>query len=204
MCYLCVVQIINNVGIMKVKSFIIVLAGFLAFNFGCSNQPKAVENQDDAEIQLTAEGFANDYADILSAEQRDALELRLEALDDSTGNQIAVAIVNEFEGDNILDFATRLGKQWGVGQKDKNNGVMIVVKVKTDDSNGQVAIAIGTGIEDIIPNATCQNIIDREMVPHFKENDYYSGINAAIDAIIPIVTGQLSYSDYDAQNIENK
>ena len=192
MCYLYVVQIINIVGIMKVKSFIIVLAGFLAFNFGCSNQPKAVENQDDAEIQLTAEGFVNDYADILSAEQRDALELRLEALDDSTGNQIAVAIVNEFEGDNILDFATRLGKQWGVGQKDKNNGVMIVVKVKTDDSNGQVAIAIGTGIEDIIPNATCQNIIDREMVPYFKENDYYSGINAAIDAIIPIVTGNLS------------
>ena len=192
MCYLYVVQIINIVGIMKVKSFIIVLAGFLAFNFGCSNQPKAVENQDDAEIQLTAEGFVNDYADILSADQRDALELRLEALDDSTGNQIAVAIVNEFEGDNILDFATRLGKQWGVGQKDKNNGVMIVVKVKTDDSNGQVAIAIGTGIEDIIPNATCQNIIDREMVPYFKENDYYSGINAAIDAIIPIVTGNLS------------
>ena len=69
---------------------------------------------------------------------------------------------------------------------------MIVVKVKTDDSNGQVAIAIGTGIEDIIPNATCQNIIDREMVPYFKENDYYGGINAAIDAIIPIVTGNLS------------
>ena len=202
MCYLCVVQIINIVGIMKVKSFIIVLAGFLAFNFGCSNQPKAVENQDVAEIQLTAEGFVNDYVDILSAEQREALELRLEALDDSTGNQIAVAIVNEFEGDNILDFATRLGKQWGVGQKDKNNGVMIVVKVKTDDSNGQVAIAVGTGIEDIIPNATCQNIIDREMVPYFKENDYYGGINAAIDAIIPIVTGQLSYSDYDDQNIE--
>ena len=189
---------------MKVKSFIIVLAGFLAFNFGCSNQPKAVENQDVDEIQLTAEGFVNDYADILSAEQRDALELRLEAHDDSTGNQIAVAIVNEFEGDNILDFATRLGKQWGVGQKDKNNGVMIVVKVKTDDSNGQVAIAVGTGIEDIIPSATCQNIIDREMVPHFKENDYYGGINAAIDAIIPIVTSKLSYSDYDAQNIENK
>ena len=202
MCYLYVVQIINIVGIMKVKSFIIVLAGFLAFNFGCSNQPKAVENQDVDEIQLTAEGFVNDYADILSAEQREALELRLEALDDSTGDQIAVAIVNEFEGDNILDFATRLGKQWGVGQKDKNNGVMIVVKVKTDDSNGQVAIAVGTGIEDIIPNATCQNIIDREMVPHFKENDYYGGINAAIDAIIPIVTGQLPYSDYDAQNIE--
>ena len=192
MCYLYVVQIINIVGIMKVKSFIIVLAGFLAFNFGCSNQPKAVENQDVDEIQLAAEGFVNDYVDILSAEQKDALELRLEALDDSTGNQIAVAIVNEFEGDNILDFATRLGKQWGVGQKDKNNGVMIVVKVKTDDSNGQVAIAVGTGIEDIIPSATCQNIIDREMVPHFKENDYYSGINAAIDAIIPIVTGNLS------------
>ncbi len=192
MCYLYVVQIINNVGIMKVKSFIIVLAGFLAFNFGCFNRQKVIVNQDDAEIQLTAEGFVNDYADILSAEQRDALEQRLRDLDDSTGNQIAVAIVNEFEGDNILDFATRLGKQWGVGQKDKNNGVMIVVKVKTDDSNGQVAIAIGTGIEDIIPNATCQNIIDREMVPHFKENDYYSGINAAIDAIIPIVTGNLS------------
>ncbi len=192
MCYLYVVQIINIVGIMKVKSFIIVLAGFLAFNFGCFNRQKVIVNQDDAEIQLTAEGFVNDYADILSAEQRDALEQRLRDLDDSTGNQIAVAIVNEFEGDNILDFATRLGKQWGVGQKDKNNGVMIVVKVKTDDSNGQVAIAIGTGIEDIIPNATCQNIIDREMVPHFKENDYYSGINAAIDAIIPIVTGNLS------------
>ncbi len=189
---------------MKVKSFIIILAGFLAINFGCSNQPKAVENQDNAEINLTAEAYVNDFADILSAGQRDTMELRLKQINHDTGNQIVVAIVTDLEGRDIADFATQLGNQWGVGDKEKNNGVMIVVKVKTDDSGGQVFIATGKGIEETLTNETCQSIVDSEMIPRFKENYYYGGINAAIDAIIPIVTGELSNSGSDAENVENK
>lgn len=185
---------------MKVKSFIIILAGFLAINFGCSNQPKAVENQDNAEINLTAEAYVNDFAEVLTSEQWVELDFRLEKLDHDTGNQIAVAIVTDLEGRDIADFATQLGNQWGVGDKEKNNGVMIVVKVKTDDSGGQVFIATGKGIEETLTNETCQNIVDSEMIPHFMENDYYGGIKAALDAIIPIVSGELSDSGSDADN----
>ena len=141
--------------------------------------------------------LVNDYAGVFGASQRDSMERRLVALDDSTGNQIVVVTLTDLEGYDISEYAVELGRQWGVGSKKNNNGVVIVVKIKTATSKGRAFIATGYGLEGALPDATCKRIVDNEMIPHFMTNDYYRGVDAALDVIIPIVKGEYSSKDYE-------
>ncbi len=170
---------------MKVKYYILLIISLLATNFVFADIPERPDC------------LVSDYANVLNATQLQDMEKRLRDLDDSTGNQIVVVTLNDLEGYDIADYATQLGRKWGVGHKDKNNGVVIVVKIKTQLSKGQAFIAPGYGLEGALPDATCKHIVEREMIPKFKENDYCGGINAALDVIIPIVKGEYSYKDYD-------
>ncbi len=140
--------------------------------------------------------LVNDFAEIFTKSQIDSMERRLEELDDSTGNQIAVVLVSTLDGYAIADYAYELGRKWGVGQEKEDNGVVIVVKVK-NETKGQAFIATGYGLEGVLPDATCKRIVENEMIPHFKQDDYCGGIVAALDVIIPIVKGEYSYKDYD-------
>jgi uncharacterized protein len=83
-----------------------------------------------------------------------------------------------------------------------NNGVIIVVKPK-DDTDGQVEIATGKGLEGALPDIFCKRIIEDEMIPHFRENDYYGGIVAALDIILPVCAGEYSYDNYKDDNDVN-
>jgi uncharacterized protein len=170
---------------MKIKYYILLIISLLATNFVFADIPERPDC------------LVSDYANVLNATQLQDMEKRLRDLDDSTGNQIVVVTLNDLEGYDIADYATQLGRKWGVGHKDKNNGVVIVVKIKTQLSKGQAFIAPGYGLEGALPDATCKHIVEREMIPKFKENDYCGGINAALDVIIPIVKGEYSYKDYD-------
>ena len=87
--------------------------------------------------------LVNDFAGLLKADEVNALEQKLVAFNDSTSTQIAIVIVPSLLGFDKADFAQRLGDKWGVGQKGSNNGVLILVKPKTSDSNGEVQIAHG-------------------------------------------------------------
>ncbi|MRR24232.1 TPM domain-containing protein, partial [bacterium] len=91
--------------------------------------------------------LVNDYAGILSPEEAQALENKLVAFDDSTSNQIAVVIVDDLQGYDRSDFAYRVARDWGIGQGDFNNGLLVLVKPKTASSSGQVFIATGYGLE---------------------------------------------------------
>ena len=154
-----------------------------------------------ADIPERPNCLVSDYANVLSATQRQEMEQRLRDLDDSTGNQIVVVTLADLEGYDIADYATQLGRAWGVGSEKNNNGVVIVVKIKTTFSKGQAFIAPGYGLEGVLPDATCKRIVENEMIPHFKQNDYCGGINAALDVIIPIVKGEYSYKDYDDDTV---
>ena len=91
-----------------------------------------------------------------------------------------------------LDYATALANKWGVGHKETNDGITIVVKPKTGDTpqgKGQAAIAVGMGMEKILTNELCQRIIDEEMIPKFKQNNYGEAIEEALDKIKDILTG---------------
>jgi uncharacterized protein len=140
--------------------------------------------------------LVNDYASLLSADDVQRLESKLVAFDDSTSTQITVVIVSDLNGYDKMEYAHILGSTWKAGQKGKDNGAIILVKPKTEGSDGQVFIEPGYGLEGVIPDLVCNDIIEREMIPRFKENDYYGGINAATDVIMALASKEYSAADY--------
>ena len=130
--------------------------------------------------------LVNDFTGILSPDQREALERKLVEFDDSSSNQIAVIIVTSTNGEDPGDYATRIGRAWGVGNKQFNNGVVLLIA--KDDR--KVFIAPGTGLESALPDITCKEIIETEIVPNFRQNDFYRGIDEGTDAIIKATRGE--------------
>jgi uncharacterized protein len=140
--------------------------------------------------------LVSDFAGILSGEQTNALESRLVAFNDSTSTQIAVVIVKSLNGYDKNDFAQRLGQKWGVGQKGKNNGVIVLVKPKYQQEKGEAAIQTGYGMEGVLPDAICKRIVENEMIPRFRSGDYYGGIDQAVTVIMSISKGEYTADQY--------
>ncbi len=141
--------------------------------------------------------LVNDYTGTLSASQISTLEHKLVAYNDSTSTQILVMLVDDLQGYTIEEYATEIGHSWGVGQKGKGNGTVVLVKPKKGSEKGQVNISTGYGIEEYVSDATAKNIIEKEMIPAFKEGDYYTGIDQAVDVIMDLCSGKFSQDDYN-------
>ncbi|MCC7400707.1 MAG: TPM domain-containing protein [Chitinophagaceae bacterium] len=129
--------------------------------------------------------LVNDFTNTLTPEQRDALENKLVAYDDSTSNQIAVVIIPTTGGYGVEDVALQLLRRWGVGNKDKNNGIVLLVA--KDDH--KIRIEVGYGLEGAIPDITAKSIIDNDLTPNFRDGNFYRGINIATDDIIKAAAG---------------
>jgi uncharacterized protein len=140
--------------------------------------------------------LVNDFARMLKAEEVNMLEKKLVIFNDSTSTQIAIVIVPSLGGYDKADYAQRLAEKWGIGQKGLNNGLLILVKPKTTDSNGQVQIAPGYGLEGIIPDLTCGEIVDREILPAFRNGDYYGGLNKATSTLMSLARREFSAAEY--------
>lgn len=140
--------------------------------------------------------LVNDFAGVLSADEVQQLERKLVDYNDSTSTQIVVVIVKSLNGYDKNDFANRLGQSWGVGQKGKNNGAVILVKPKYPNDKGEVSIQTGYGLEGAIPDALAKRIVDNEMVPNFKDGNYYKGIDAATSVMFALVKGEYSADQY--------
>jgi uncharacterized protein len=138
--------------------------------------------------------LVNDYTNTLSSSQEYYLEQKLRNYNDTTSTQIAVVFVNDLQGTTAADFAYQLGEQWGVGTKE-NNGIVILVKPK-NETKGEVFISVGYGLEQYVPDAMAKRIIENQMIPHFKNNDYFTAVDNAIDSIIKLASGGFS-SDND-------
>lgn len=140
--------------------------------------------------------LVNDFAGILPANEAAFLEQKLRAFADTTSTQITVVTVNDLEGEDIAQYATDLAHAWGVGQQGKDNGVVILVKPKRADSQGEVFIAVGYGLEGALPDATAKEIVDREMIPAFRQNQYGAGIDRAASVIMQITAGEYTADKY--------
>jgi uncharacterized protein len=127
-----------------------------------------------------------DYAGILTQEQLQALEQKLILLDDSTTTHVAVVVVPNLGNYDVADFNVKLLRAWGVGGKKNNNGVVLLISTETKKLN----IATGYGVEGALPDVTCKRIIDEVIIPAFKGNDYYRGINEGTNAIMQAVRGE--------------
>lgn len=157
----------------------------------------AVSAQDGIPDKPQPQRLVNDYAGILSSEEVNALEQKLVHFNDSTSTQIVVVIVNDLGGRDETDYADRLGEKWGVGQKGQNNGIVILIKPTGGQGQRKARISVGYGLEGVIPDATARKIVDNEMIPYFKKNQFCQGINAAVDILISLSKGEFTADQYN-------
>jgi uncharacterized protein len=123
---------------------------------------------------------------VLSEGERQALEQKLVALDDSSSNQIAVVLIKTLNDRPVEEYATKLFREWGIGNKKTNNGVLILAAI--DDR--KVWIEVGYGLEGAIPDITASEIYRNLIVPAFKRQNYYEGLDNAVDALAKAAVGE--------------
>lgn len=132
--------------------------------------------------------------DVMTRDQRDQLEKKLIAYDRETSNQIAIAIVQSLQGEAIEEVALQIARKWGVGSA-KNNGILLLFSY--DDR--EVRVEVGYGLEGAVPDIVASGIINTDMIPHFREGDYYSGFDAAISSLQKHIGGEYTADRYDKE-----
>lgn len=137
-----------------------------------------------------------DYANLLSTSQKDNLEQKLIKYSDTTSTQIVIAIINSTEGENINFLGAQWGQKWGIGQEKEDNGVLILLA--RDDR--RIAINTGYGVEHLLTDAMSKRIIERDIIPYFKQNDYYGGLNRGADAIFEVLNGEYKGTRQSSSN----
>ena len=127
-----------------------------------------------------------DLAGVLTSAQRTALEERLVAFEKSKGSQIAVLIVPTTQPETIEQYGIRVADAWKLGRKGVDDGALLLVAIK----DRAVRIEVGYGLEGVLPDAIAKRIIDEDIVPRFKQGDYYGGIEAGVGRTIRVVEGE--------------
>lgn len=131
--------------------------------------------------------LVSDQAGILSSSEIHTLEQKLLTYEDTTSNQFAILIVNEVPGGyEYSDFAERVAEKWKIGQEGKDNGLLIFLTLK----ERKIWIATGYGLEGAIPDAKSQIIIQRYMLPYFKQGQYYQGLEQGATALMQAAAGE--------------
>ena len=151
------------------------------------------------------EGFnkdrlVNDIAGVLNSAQQQQLEQKLDNFARTTSTQILVVTLKTLNGESPAIYAAELGHKLGVGQKDNDNGIVVLVKEKTANEGGQVSIQNGYGIEYIVTDALSKRIIENEMIPAFRQNNYYAGIGNAVNVLIDLTKGAYTADQYIASS----
>src|SRR4030095_15780902 len=124
--------------------------------------------------------LVTDYTNTLSSSEQDQLESKLVNFNNTTSTQIAVVIMTSMGGYEVNDYAVQLANKWGIGQKGKNNGILVLLAMESHD----VSIQIGYGLEGAAPDVIASRIIRNEMVPYFKQGNFYAGLDKGTDALM--------------------
>jgi uncharacterized protein len=135
----------------------------------------------------------NDFTksgNFLTNEQAQALESKLVAYNDSTSSQVAIVVVENLNSYEANEYATALGRKWGIGGKEFSNGILILISTGGGDGNRDAYIAVGYGLEGAIPDMTAAYIVDHEIIENFKQGNYYRGLDEAVDGIIKAAAGE--------------
>jgi uncharacterized protein len=135
--------------------------------------------------------LVTDYTGTLSATDQQQLESKLVAYDDTSSTQIAIVLIKSVGDYDIKEYAAELGRTWGIGQKGKNNGLIILAAI----SDHKIAIQVGYGLEGAVPDVITHQIIQQDVLPHFRQNDYYGGLDLATTDLI-----KYSKGEYKADN----
>lgn len=130
-------------------------------------------------------GRVVDEANILDAATRQNLADKAAAVEAKSGDQIVVVTLKSLQGTSIEDYGYQLGRHWGIGQKARNNGVLLIVA----PNERKVRIEVGYGLEGALTDAVTRMIIQNAILPRFRANDFAGGIARGVDDIIQVVTG---------------
>ena len=131
--------------------------------------------------------YFNDYASVVPAPVSSQLNAKLEDFEKATGNWVVVAVYPKMESDSSIDdYTVRVARAWKVGQKLKNNGVVLFVFIQ----DRQMFIQVGYGLEGALPDAICKQITEYEIKPRFKTGDYAGGLTAGVNAIMAATKGE--------------
>jgi uncharacterized protein len=125
-------------------------------------------------------GRVVDDAHVLSPEIQADLTAKLAALEAKTGRQLVVVTLPSLQGDDIEDYGYQLGRAWGIGQKDKNTGVLFIVA----PSEKKVRIEVGYGLEPVLTDALSSVILQEQVLPKFRSGDIAGGVAAGTDALV--------------------
>ncbi len=140
------------------------------------------------EIPAKSGVLVNDYARVLAPDQVQALEQKLVAYADSTSTQIAIVIETSLEGEDVFEYSLRIAESWGIGNKEKDNGILLFVAIE----DRKLFIHTGMGVQDYLTDNMAKRIIDNIIKPAFKAGDYYQGLDRATDAMIDLGSGRFT------------
>ena len=127
-----------------------------------------------------------DSVELLNATEKAVLTQKLLSYSDSTSTQIVVVIFPSTKGEDINFLGAKWGQAWGIGQKGKDNGIMVLV-AKEDR---KMAIQVGYGVEHLLTDAMCNRIISQIITPEFKSGNFYEGLNQGTSAIMKVLSGE--------------
>jgi uncharacterized protein len=131
--------------------------------------------------------YFNDYAKVVSPATAAQLNQTLENFERESSDQIVVAVYPKLQSDaDVSDYTVRVFRSWGVGQKTKNNGAVLFVFIQ----DHKLFLQTGYGLEGVLPDALCKRIIDEQIVPRFKANDFDGGLVAGVQTILAAAKGE--------------
>ncbi|MCC5921109.1 MAG: TPM domain-containing protein [Cyclobacteriaceae bacterium] len=139
--------------------------------------------------------LVNDFAGVLNPAQNRKLEQKLRFYNDSTSTELAIVSLTSLQGYDMMDYAIRIFETWKIGKANKDNGILIAFSPK----DRQAAIVTGYGMEGVITDAATASIRANYIVPYFRNNDYYGGLNAASDVIFKLASGEFKAEEVAAQ-----
>ena len=131
-------------------------------------------------------GFVNDFAGVLSQETKTSLESQLTQFKSETTNEISVVTIQSLDGDTIENYANTLFREWGIGSKDKNNGVLLILSIQ----DRKFRIEVGYGLEGALTDLTSRQIEQDVMVPKLKAGDYNGAVTQGVSAIMSATKGE--------------
>lgn len=140
--------------------------------------------------------IVNDFTGLFSKQEQAALERKLRDFNDSTSTQIAVVTVPALDGYDINDYAARLGEKWGVGQKGKDNGIVLLIKPKNNRESGQVAISVGYGLEGVIPDVIRLPRHPQRDYSRFPARELLQGVDKALTVLTDLSKGEYTADEY--------
>jgi uncharacterized protein len=144
-------------------------------------------------------GRVVDNAGILTSNQKKTLTNILNAQEKETSNQIVILTLKSLDGNEIEDYGYQIGRYWKIGQKDKDNGVLLIVSMKEK----KIRIEVGYGLEGSLTDARSHEIIEYKIKPYFKKGDYYKGILEGTNAIISSIKGEYKQEEHTSTSSGN-